>query len=47
MTRFPSEEEVLRRIRPTPEARTYIRAMGERLTAAADRSGRANALKVS
>ncbi len=40
MTRCPPcEEEVLERIRPTPEERTYIRAMGERLIEAVERSG--------
>ena len=46
MTRFPCEEEVLRRIRPTPEERTYIRAMGERLIEAVERSGKAKAMMV-
>ncbi|MCE5338261.1 MAG: CCA tRNA nucleotidyltransferase [Methanomicrobiaceae archaeon] len=46
MTRCPCEEEVLRRIRPTPEERTYIRAMGERLIEAVEKSGVAKAMMV-
>jgi len=46
LTRFPCEEEVLRRIRPTPEERAYIRAMGERLIEAVERSGKAKAMMV-
>jgi tRNA nucleotidyltransferase (CCA-adding enzyme) len=46
LTRCPCEEEVLRRIRPTPEERTYIRAMGERLIEAVEKSGVAKAMMV-
>ncbi|WP_292489250.1 CCA tRNA nucleotidyltransferase [Methanoculleus sp. 10] len=46
MTRCPCEEEVLRRIRPTPEERAYVRAMGERLIEAVERSGMAKAMMV-
>ena len=46
MTRCPCEEEVLRRIRPTPEERAYIRTMGERLIEAVERSGMAKAMMV-
>ncbi|MCK8518274.1 CCA tRNA nucleotidyltransferase [Methanoculleus sp. 7T] len=46
MTRCPCEEEVLKRIRPTPEERTYIRTMGERLIEAVERSGMAKAMMV-
>ncbi|MEN6514041.1 CCA tRNA nucleotidyltransferase [Methanoculleus sp.] len=37
---------MLRRIRPTPEERTYIRAMGERLIEAVEKSGVAKAMMV-
>jgi tRNA nucleotidyltransferase (CCA-adding enzyme) len=46
LTRRPCEEEVLRRIRPTPEERTYIRKMGQRLIEAVERSGMAKAMMV-
>ena len=46
MTRYPCEEEVLNRIRPTPEERAYVRAMGERLIEAVERSGMAKAMMV-
>ena len=46
MTRCPCEEEVLRRIRPTPEERAYIRTIGERLIEAVERSGMAKAMMV-
>ncbi|NLB01117.1 MAG: CCA tRNA nucleotidyltransferase [Methanomicrobiales archaeon] len=46
MTRCPCEEEVLLRIRPTPEERAYIRTMGERLIEAVERSGVAKAMMV-
>ena len=46
MTRYPCEEEVLERIRPTPEERAYIRAMGKRLIEAVERSGVAKAMMV-
>ncbi|HOB17825.1 MAG TPA: CCA tRNA nucleotidyltransferase [Candidatus Methanoculleus thermohydrogenotrophicum] len=46
MTRCPCEEEVLRRIRPTPEERAYIRTIGERLIEAVERSGVAKAMMV-
>ncbi|NLA39682.1 MAG: CCA-adding protein, partial [Methanomicrobiales archaeon] len=44
MTRCPCEEEVLRRIRPTPEERAYIRTVGGRLIEAVERSGMAKAM---
>lgn len=46
MTRCPCEEEVLTWIRPTPEERAYIRAMGERLIEAVERTGVAKAMMV-
>ncbi|MFA7199338.1 MAG: CCA tRNA nucleotidyltransferase [Methanoculleus sp.] len=46
MTRYPCEEEVLGTIRPTPEERAYIRAIGERLIEAVERSGMAKAMMV-
>jgi tRNA nucleotidyltransferase (CCA-adding enzyme) len=46
LTRCPCEEEVLRRIRPTPEERAYIRTIGERLIEAVERSGVAKAMMV-
>jgi len=46
LTRCPCEEEVLKRIRPTPEERTYIRAIGQRLIEAVERSGMAKAMMV-
>lgn len=46
MTRCPCEEEVLKKIRPTPEERTYVRTMGERLIEAVERSGKAKAMMV-
>jgi len=46
LTRCPCEEEVLNRIRPTPEERTYIRAIGKRLIEAVERSGKAKAMMV-
>ncbi len=46
MTRYTCEEEVLKKIRPTPEERTYIRTMGERLIEAVERSGKAKAMMV-
>ena len=46
MTRCPCEEEVLNKIRPTPEERTYVRAMGARLIEAVERSGKAKAMMV-
>ncbi|WP_292518951.1 CCA tRNA nucleotidyltransferase [Methanoculleus sp.] len=46
MTRYPCEEEVLGKIRPTPEERTYVRTMGERLIEAVEASGVAKAMMV-
>jgi len=46
LSRCPCEEEVLGRIRPTPEERAYVRAMGERLIEAVERSGMAKAMMV-
>ncbi|NLZ30169.1 MAG: CCA tRNA nucleotidyltransferase [Methanomicrobiales archaeon] len=46
MTRYPCEEEVLKWIRPTPEERAYIRAMGERLIEAVEQTGAAKAMMV-
>ena len=46
MTRCPCEEEVLRRIRPTPEERAYIRTVGGRLIEAVEQSGMAKAMMV-
>ena len=46
MTRCPCEEEVLTWIRPTPEERAYIRAMGDRLIEAVERTGVAKAMMV-
>jgi len=46
VTRYPCEEEVLGTIRPTPEERAYIRAIGERLIEAVERSGMAKAMMV-
>lgn len=46
MTRCPCEDEVLERIRPTPEERAYIRAIGQRLIEAVERSGMAKAMMV-
>jgi tRNA nucleotidyltransferase (CCA-adding enzyme) len=44
--RCPCEEEVLERIRPTPEERAYIRKIGEDLIAAVERTGAARAMMV-
>ncbi|MDV2481295.1 CCA tRNA nucleotidyltransferase [Methanoculleus sp. Wushi-C6] len=46
MTRCPCEDDVLGRIRPTPEERAYIRAIGQRLIEAVERSGMAKAMMV-
>jgi tRNA nucleotidyltransferase (CCA-adding enzyme) len=46
VTWCPCEEEVLNRIRPTPEERTYIRAIGQQLIEAVERSGKAKAMMV-
>jgi len=46
LTRCPCEDDVLERIRPTPEERTYIRVIGQRLIEAVERSGVAEAMMV-
>ena len=46
MTRCPCEEEVLAKIRPTPEEQAYVRAIGQRLIEAVERSGMAKAMMV-
>ncbi len=46
MSRRPCEEEALRRIRPTPEERTYVRTIGKHLIEAVEKSGLAGAMMV-
>ncbi len=46
MSRCPCEEDVLHRIRPTPEERAYIRTVGRMLIDAVERSGMARAMVV-
>jgi len=46
LTRCRCEEEVLKKIRPTPEERTYVRTIGQQLIEAVERSGKAKAMLV-
>lgn len=46
MSRCPCEEDALRRIRPTPEERTYVRTIGSHLIEAVEKTGLARAMMV-
>jgi tRNA nucleotidyltransferase (CCA-adding enzyme) len=46
LNRCPCEEDVLSRIRPTPEERTYVRTIGQHLIDAVERTGVAKAMMV-